>query len=211
MYRKLCLFHWLYFSVLLKRWLLFSRMAKSKAQRMREYRERKKAKLGHLWLKAETDRVKGYYVPTSELNANSQRKRRLKNKENQFKFPNKRRTQNNVEPTQEPVSDNTISSTSDTTLTVRLPFKNSNTKSSSGKKRISRALSRSYKRIETLEDRNEDLQRKLKYAKRRLQRYEAKTQANTPKSKTDIVWIKTDSCARNKKETDFWRMSDRKN
>jgi len=162
-------------------------MAKSKAQRMREYRERKKAKLGQLWLKAETDRVKGYYVPTSELNANSQRKRRVINKENQFKFRNKRRTQNNVEPTQEPENDNTISSTSDTTLTVKLPFKNSNTKSSSGKKRISRALSRSYKRIVTLEDRNEDLQRKLKNAQRILQRYEAKKQGNTPKSKTDSL------------------------
>jgi len=65
----------------------------------------------------------GYCVSISELNANSQRKGKLKNKENQFNFQNKRRPQNNIQPTKEPESDNTISSTYKTTLTVKLPFK----------------------------------------------------------------------------------------
>jgi len=77
------------------------------------------------------------------------------------------------------------STTSDTVLTVKLPFPTPSSKSTSGKKRASRALARSYRTIETLEDKVEDLQRKLRNAQRRLQRLEEKKTADTPKSKAD--------------------------
>jgi hypothetical protein len=43
-------------------------MAKSKAQRMKEYRARKKASLGEDCLKQERNRTKQCYKPTAELN-----------------------------------------------------------------------------------------------------------------------------------------------
>ena len=75
------------------------------------------------------------------------------------------------------------------TLIVRIPF--TSTKSTSAvkvKKRASRALAKSYRRIETLEDKNEDLHRKLKNAQKRLLRYERKKferSALTPRSKAE--------------------------
>ena len=44
-------------------------MAKSKSQRMKEYRERKKASLGEKWLIQESNRTREYYKPTSQLNS----------------------------------------------------------------------------------------------------------------------------------------------
>ncbi|KAH3826745.1 hypothetical protein DPMN_128655 [Dreissena polymorpha] len=74
-------------------------------------------------------------------------------------------------------------------LTVKLPFQ-SKSKSTSGKKRVSRALSKAYRRVETLEYQNEELRRKLKTAQKRLQRYDQKKNqvkpiTNTPTEKTD--------------------------
>ncbi|KAH3723995.1 hypothetical protein DPMN_049793 [Dreissena polymorpha] len=74
-------------------------------------------------------------------------------------------------------------------LTVKLPFQ-SKSKSTSGNKRVSRALSRAYRRVETQEDQNEELRRKLKTAQKRLQRYDQKKNqvtpiTNTPNGKTD--------------------------
>ncbi|WAR08577.1 hypothetical protein MAR_018535 [Mya arenaria] len=57
------------------------------------------------------------------------------------------------------------------------------------KKRQSRALKRTYKRIETLEDQNETLKRKLKTAQKRIERFEQSKgkKATTPRRKTDSL------------------------
>ena len=49
-------------------------MAKSKAQRMKEYRARKKATLGEDCLKQERNRTKQYYKPTAELNRKDEKR-----------------------------------------------------------------------------------------------------------------------------------------
>lgn len=51
-------------------------MAKTKSQRMKEYRERKKALLGDIWLRKENQRVKSYFVPISELPLRKQHHKR---------------------------------------------------------------------------------------------------------------------------------------
>lgn len=66
-------------------------MAKSKSQRMKEYRARKKEILGDEWLKMERERVKGYYVPTEILSKADKEKRREKNRKAASKFYKKKK------------------------------------------------------------------------------------------------------------------------
>jgi len=175
-------------------------MAKSKAERMREYRERKKEQLGDKWLKSERRRVRGYFVPMAELDDEKQMKLREQNKIRQARYRNEKKRSGNSEAAassvitdgsnepQPSTSTNAVTSTtSDTVLTVKLPFPTPSSKSTSGRKRASRALARSYRTIETLEDKVEDLQRKLRNAQRRLQCLEEKKTADTPKNQTEVV------------------------
>lgn len=178
-------------------------MAKSKSQRMKEYRARKKEQLGDRWLLQENRRVKNYYVPTSYLNEDSQGKRREQNKRNARRFYQKRKHtetadsieaeagQNNL--TTEPgpstsADDNGISSTTnENLLTVKMQFvtKKDNRKSV-GKKRVSRALAKSYRRIKTVEYERDELKRKLDSAQRRIHRFgKQKNTPLTPKSKAN--------------------------
>lgn len=173
-------------------------MAKSKAQRMREYRQKKKEQLGDSWLKAERERVRGYFVPIADLDDEARERKRERNKIRQARFRNKRRVDKANEASvanvnnmsndiQQPsTSENVVSSSSDSVLTVKMPFVVREKVSIRGRKRSSRALAKSYRTIETLQDRNEELKRKLKSAQKRLQRYENRvSSANTPKSKSD--------------------------
>lgn len=177
-------------------------MAKTKSQRMKEYRQRKKEQYGEAWAKKERTRVKANYRPTALLTDEEKAKRRERNRINAMKFYHKHRKGPNTtagiddqgsshepsvefEPQPGCSKDNL---TENNTLTVKLPFHTS-VRDRGPKKRQSRALQRSYRRIETLEDQNETLRRKLKSVQRRLQRTEAaklKT-ANTPRSKTDAL------------------------
>ena len=157
-------------------------MAKSKSQCMKEYRERKKQQLGDRWLTIERERVKKYRQ-TAHIDPEKKEHIRELSRIRQARYRNRKKRNNEADG-----DGDTVSSTTDS-LTVKMPFKS--TKSSScvkGKKRVSRALSRSYRRIETLEDKNEELKRKLKNAQKRLQKYERKKHEQpvlTPKSKTD--------------------------
>ena len=178
-------------------------MAKSKSQRMKEYRARKKEILGDEWLKMERERVKGYYVPTEILSKADKEKRREKNRKAASKFYKKKKNDKNVEdeimncPENQSTSglhiddENGVSSTSNEPLTVKLPFQvngGSGNKFKGGKKRASRALKKSYRKIETLEEENEILKRKLKSTQKRLQRFMTKTSSpKTPKGKTDAL------------------------
>lgn len=177
-------------------------MAKSKAQRMREYRERKQQQLGNRWLKMERERTKPYFKKIEDLDEEKRAKRRQQNRDSQstYRKKMKARTDNEVrdndievhigdqQPSTSQINDDTVVSSTtgnDMTLTVKLPFGPSTSRASKGKQRVSRTLARTYRRIETLEDHNEELKRKLKNVQRRLQRYEAKKAANTPRSKVD--------------------------
>jgi len=136
-------------------------MAKTKAQRMHEYRERKKAKLGNRWLKAERERVKSYYVPLSKQDSNTRKRTREGNKQRQARFRAKRKVveQAHIEiqnDNEQEHREDMVTSTTGTPLTVKLPFPTTS-RSTSGTKRKFRALAKSYRRIETLQDKMEDL------------------------------------------------------
>ncbi|KAK6184255.1 hypothetical protein SNE40_006760 [Patella caerulea] len=173
-------------------------MAKSKSERMKEYRARKKEKLGDKWLKMERNRVRAYYTPTDLLSNEEQDKRRSKNRKAARKFYKKQTSDksiqaeslSNSEPTS--VDENGVSSTtSESTMTVKFHFQcdtGSGNKYKGGKKRASRALKKSYRKIETLAGENETLKRKLKTTQKRLQRLKPKSSSpKTPKSKTDVL------------------------
>ena len=172
-------------------------MAKSKAQRMREYRERKKAELGEEWLRRENRRVKSYFVPVSQLSKEKTAKRRERNRGNaqsyrakkQMKLSDDNNTNvaivNNAGTSTSREDENGVSSTSDilnSPLVVKLQAMKSH--SSVGKKCTSRALAKAYREIERLSDQKKDLSRKLNSARKRISRFEKK-KPMTPKSKTD--------------------------
>ncbi|WAR01023.1 hypothetical protein MAR_025395 [Mya arenaria] len=148
---------------------------------MREYRARKKEKLGEKeWLKKERARTKAYFKLMALLDESKQR-RKQEQKNTDVDHSN---TESQPSTSTES-NENEISSTKDTTITIKLPFPS---RAQKGKKRTSRALSKAYRRVETLEDQNEALKRKLRSAQRQLQRYEEKKkQSNTPRGKTDSL------------------------
>ncbi|WAR29651.1 hypothetical protein MAR_003219 [Mya arenaria] len=185
-------------------------MAKTKAQRMKEYRARKKEQLGDAWLKRERERVKACYTPSALLTEEENAKRRGQNRKNAKTFyklykktpgnndgMNIRNTEANSENAHEPQQgcsgDNNVSSTTAgelMTVKMLLQFRESKSNEKKGpKKRQSRELKISYARIETLADQNETLKRKLKSAQKRIERFESTKQkeATTPESKTDAL------------------------
>ncbi|MEW8542104.1 MAG: hypothetical protein AB2693_01100 [Candidatus Thiodiazotropha sp.] len=173
-------------------------MAKSKAQRMKEYRERKKAELGEEWLRRENRRVKSYFIPVSELSKEKKTSRRLRNRRNAQNYRMRkhasRDTGSSTSTVQESLASTSrateddlgVSSTTgdvaDTPLVVKLPWMKSH--SSAGKKRASRALAKAKREIGNLSNKNKDLNRKLNTARKQLSRLK-KQKPSTPRSKTD--------------------------
>ncbi|WAQ99020.1 hypothetical protein MAR_023393 [Mya arenaria] len=182
-------------------------MTKSKSQRMKEYRARKKAMLGDEWLRRENQRVKSYFVPVSELPLRKREHKRELNRKHARTHRRKRKIdtnyiegQNDREEAmleQEPSTsqENEISSTTDirTPLAIKMPFSSyqKSSRESRGRKRVSRALAKQYRTNETLRDQNEDLQRKLNSARKKLYRLKQKQlatqQPSTPKSKSESL------------------------
>ncbi|WAR14247.1 hypothetical protein MAR_004352 [Mya arenaria] len=179
-------------------------MAKSKAQRMKEYRARKKAELGKEWFKRENQRVKGYFVPISELSEEKQAHKRQLNRKHCETYRKKRKIIAHEENTQEVgessqnidsledengVSSSTVSTANEQSLTVKMNFgmPKESSRQSRGRKRVSRALAKQYRKNETLQDENESLKRKLNTVRKRLNRLESKQKKAplTPRSKSD--------------------------
>jgi len=137
--------------------------------------------LGNKWLKIEKERIRAHRQSV-QINPEKKEHDRELGRIRQARYRNKKKVnclltciddQNQAVEAPSTSEDAVFSSTD--TLIVRLPF--TSTKSTSavkGKKRASRALAKSYRRIEKLEDKNEDLNRKLKNAQKRLLRYERK-------------------------------------
>lgn len=180
-------------------------MAKTKSQRMKEYRERKKALLGDEWLRRENQRVKGYFVPISELPLRKQEHKRELNKKHAQTYRKKlkldidntdrsSKTEEHRVLTPEPSTtqgSNEVSSTTNipNPLIVKIPFTSKeSSRESRGRKRISRALAKQYRKNETLKDQNEELKRKLNTVTKRLNRLKHKQlttpEPSTPKSKS---------------------------
>ena len=112
-------------------------MVKSKAQRMREYREIKKVELGEKLLRRENRRVKRYFVPVSQLS-----------KEKTSEMPNliEPRNRGNFLRAITLMSSDILNSP----LVVKLLAMKSH--SSAGNKRTSGALAKAYREIERLSD-----------------------------------------------------------
>lgn len=169
-------------------------MAKTKAQRMKEYRERKKALLGDEWLKKERERVRAYKPPIDQLSKEEQEHKRKLNRKHCEKYRQKRKTektaeqssQNNDNVVSTAADSNGVSSTTGSTteiLTVKMNFnKPENSRKSRGRKRISRALAKQYRHNEQLEEDNKSLKRRLNTTRKRLNRLELKLKKETPQT-----------------------------
>ncbi|CAC5388319.1 unnamed protein product [Mytilus coruscus] len=148
-------------------------MAKSKSQRMKEYRERKKASLGEKWLIQESNRTREYYKPTSQLNSKEKKARRERIRDNVSAY-RKRQTAllnktNDVALLKEADLDepnplvliedeNGVSSTStQQPLIVKMPLISA--KSKGGKKGASHALKRATNEIRNLKKHNKNLKK----------------------------------------------------
>ncbi|CAC5402742.1 unnamed protein product [Mytilus coruscus] len=178
-------------------------MAKSKSQRMKEYRERKKASLGEKWLIQESNRTREYYKPTSQVNSKEKKARRERIRDNVSAY-RKRQTAllnktNDVALLKEADLDepnplvliedeNGVSSTStQQPLIVKMPLISA--KSKGGKKRASHALKRATNEIRNLKKHNKNLKKSQNTLRKRLEREKKRNseKKNTPRSKTDAL------------------------
>lgn len=169
-------------------------MAKTKAQRMKEYRERKKALLGDEWLKKERERVRVYKPPIAELSIEEQEHKRKMNRKHCDTYRKKRKLAYEEEASPDiQINENNDSTITDdcngvssTTfnmsepLTVKINFnKPESSRKSRGRKRVSRALAKQYRLNEKLEEENDSLRRKLNSTRKRLNRLELKHKQET--------------------------------
>ena len=182
-------------------------MAKSKAQRMKEYRERKKAALGEAWFNAERKRVQAYYKPVSSLNKNEQKERRDKVRKKVQEYRKRQKSLQQKEGSdiseysspgpsvsRETLSDDENGVSSATTCTsppliIKLPAINA--KVVAGKQRVTHALQRANNNIKNLKRKNQTLQKAINTSRKKLEREKKKRipliQKNTPRSKTDSL------------------------
>ena len=78
-------------------------MAKSHAQRQKEYRERKKAASGKHWMKEKSSRTKKYYKKVSTLTKIEAKKRRKYLREKQASYRAKRKCLSNNDRLDNPI------------------------------------------------------------------------------------------------------------
>lgn len=172
-------------------------MAKSKTQRMKEYRARKKASIGEDWLKQERKRTKQYYKPTAERNRKDEKVRRERIRDNVAAYRKRQKALLNNTDDTIPVSDkknplvskedeNGVSSTSSAQpLVVQIPMISARFKG--GKKRASHALTR-----KSLRKHYEILQKGQNTLRKRLERERKRHREviDTPRRKTDSLMRK---------------------
>lgn len=125
-------------------------MVKSRAEIQREYRERKKKALGDTYLEAERKRVKGYYVPSSELSKKDLDARNEKKKEGMRKSRAKKKKEK------------------EDSLVIKIDF--SSGKSQGGKTRVRNTIKQQRQQIRKLSSENEKMKRKYKALLRKAQR-----------------------------------------
>lgn len=169
-------------------------MAKTKAQIMKDYRERKKASLGDKWLKSESQRVKSYFVPVAQLNREKKIKRRDKERTRKQRYRLKKklmceneqqRTEDAPSISTETIQEDSFGVSSTTGLKVKLSFPS--------KKKKSKTKSNTYRKMKYLEERCKLLSKKYETTKRQLSRVRsaAKSKLLTPRSKVDSLLKKS--------------------
>lgn len=184
----------------------------SNAERQKKYRERKKAEQGENYLRKEVQRVKKYYVPTSELSKKSLSKRRKRIKESMRKHRQRAKEGAYVQQTQMGSSNDHIQTEMQTNddepgpcdsttgsqprtssngqhLVVKMDFKN-NSHRVKRKRRINKSLSRANKKVKTLELKVKALGLRNATLRKRVQRLKDKVDKSQTKqndSKTAAV------------------------
>ena len=171
---------------------VFAAMPTSKSERMKAYRAKKKAQLGDGWLLLERQRVQQYYKRTEDLNRAEKQQRREKVRQQVRRHRQKQKLSDTTEPAQQgscatDKDESGISGTpslqpgTSSEMKVKLP---SVERTKKLKKRNAKALSKAYRKIKTLEERNTCLKRKLNTeAQRRSREKKKKTKPSTPTGK----------------------------
>ncbi|CAH1798517.1 unnamed protein product, partial [Owenia fusiformis] len=164
-------------------------MAKSKAQRMKEYRERKKQEMGEDWLKKERERVKKYYIPLELLPAKDRKRKQAINRNNWQNFRNKRQKPNDSStPQPSSSSENEVTSTTGYLQLPSLMDSIDKSRKSSGRKRVNRALSRAHGKIKRLQKTSAKNRKIISRLRKKVNDLKP---ANTPRSKTDKLLKKS--------------------
>jgi len=178
--------------------LLFYRMAMTNAEKQEAYRERKKRKLGEVYLEKERIRVQGYYVPIEERSKKEQEKRRKKVREDVKKHRERKKRVNEVSENEvtststfeqsAEVSSSTDKVASPQHMVVKFPFLDRKKRT---RKRTSRAVSKCKREIKRLGTENKNIERKYKKVSKRyerlLKRSEQSVQYTSPKGNTLTV------------------------
>jgi len=168
----------------------------SNAERQKRYRERKKEKEGEEYLKREVQRVKRYYVPTTELSDRSLSKRRKKirqcmRKHRQGKKSTQHRQQDQNETemrsNEEPgPCDSTTDREVPSTSTPGQPFfVKMNFNEKKRKRRTNKSLSRANKKIKTLDMKVKTLNTRNATLRKKVQRLNRKL--NKSSSRVDTI------------------------
>jgi len=158
-------------------------MAKSHAERQKEYRERKKAEQGSKWLENESKRTKRYYIKIGELDKSEARKQRRKFQIRQLKYREKKRKEaerHNVENDIRPSTSNDVQSNDVSSSSTRLVVKlSTNKRRKCSEKKLKN-------RIEYLERVNSSIEKRNQSLRKKMSRLRRQTNSpKTPKSKSD--------------------------
>ncbi len=163
-------------------------MAKTQAEIQKQYRERRKAREGDAYAKAERDRVKRYYVPSHKLSPSDRKERNEKKKLAMRRHRQRKKTVNERnDVTAGPSSDQSRSvsaqSSSSEPLVVAFSFPN---RSKGGKARKKSIISKQRKEIRQVKAESDRWFHKFKALKRKTDRAEKKKQPRdqTPKKKS---------------------------
>jgi hypothetical protein len=161
-------------------------MAKSHAQRQKEYRDRKKAEEGSKWLEKESRRTKKYYTKIGHLTKSEANRRRQTLRIKQIDYRARKRARVNTEVENEPENLPSTSeasgiqyseiSSSDTRLIVKFEKKKRNT---SSEKKLR-------KKIEYLKQVRSKIQKRNQNLRKKISRMNMNTSSpRTPKSRSE--------------------------
>lgn len=168
-------------------------MGKTRAEIQRKYRERKKAKLGEDYHKAERERVRKYYLPAAALSNKKRKKQNCIMKVRNRRCREKRKNllgrlqiRESADDIQSESGYGTLSESNiapvaehNERLIVSLPTISVAARARGSKKARTRALARAHKSIRLLEKQKFELERKLKTKSKQLERLRKKMVTKT--------------------------------
>ena len=158
---------------------------KTRAGIQKEYRARKKAKLGEAYFQKEREKVRNFYIPAQELSQKKRKERnekmKIKNRRSRARAKERLERLGVRESADDGPSDSGYGSTNCPNLgadpmVFRLPALSMMARANGGKKKQTRALARAHKSINLLEKQKLDLERKLKTKSKQLERMRNKVE-----------------------------------